>query len=204
MLPIGSDIGHDIFESNVAVQLGCENLSQSASVTQDGAQIWAEEFIEKTTSPKSTPIFDFFYSLVRRLMKGLLQLIQEAVWPCRRVNSGQSDVREVLLKGIALLVVALVAGPDLFASVEMSSTLEVLGAALFLSSIAVGARLLVTDTAIRVLYFFLPTASLISAMWHESLTSRIQAVILVSRATLFASIWVFVSCKVAKHLLVNL
>lgn len=57
-------MGHDNFESNVALRLDRENLSQSTSVTLDGAGIWTENFIEKTPGPKSTSISDLFYSLV--------------------------------------------------------------------------------------------------------------------------------------------
>ncbi len=58
-------MGHDAFESNVAVRLNRENSPQSTIVTQGGAKIWTEEFFEKALSPKSTYVFDFFYSLVR-------------------------------------------------------------------------------------------------------------------------------------------
>src|SRR5215471_5061260 len=56
---------------------------------------------------------------------------------------GASPIRsDAMLKPFILLIIVLVAGPDLFAFVELTTLLEVLGATLFVIAFAVGFKLL--------------------------------------------------------------
>jgi hypothetical protein len=55
------------------------------------------------------------------------------------------------LRLLALLLIGLAAGPEIGLAMEMTTLLEILGAALFFTSFSVGARMLVMDlvTALR-------------------------------------------------------
>jgi hypothetical protein len=70
-------------------------------------------------------------------MRAVLQLIK-TLWPGRAVRYVSTDD---YLKPLVILMIALVAGPDIVAAVELTTLLELLGAAMFLLSFAVGFKL---------------------------------------------------------------
>ena len=65
----------------------------------------------------------------------------ERLWPSR---SGQADqgFRMGLLQVALAVLITLAAGPEIVAAMEMTALLELLGASLFLTAYAAGARLL--------------------------------------------------------------
>ena len=78
-----------------------------------------------------------------------LQTLRELIWPSRPGSRRGSGSGDTLTTAIALLLIALVAGPDLFVYVELSTVLDLLGAALFLFAFAMGFRLLLSSLATR-------------------------------------------------------
>lgn len=72
-------MGHDIFESNLALQSSRENSSRFASVTQDGAEIWAQEFFEKDVESAKHLRFRFFLQSGRPVVMGVVTTIIDAL-----------------------------------------------------------------------------------------------------------------------------
>lgn len=73
-------------------------------------------------------------------MRALLQLIK-ILWPNRTVVAGRHLSADDYLKPAVILLIALVAGPDILAAIELTTLLELLGAAMFLLSFAIGLKL---------------------------------------------------------------
>ncbi len=89
-------------------------------------------------------------------MDAWLQILRERIWPSRPGTRRGTVLGNGLATPIVLLLVALVAGPDLFVYVELSTLLDLLGAALFLFVFAMGFRLLLTDVAAQLRSAFVP------------------------------------------------
>lgn len=70
-------------------------------------------------------------------MGTLLRLIAETVWPVRS-NGRVVPRNNAYLKLLVILMIAIVAGPDFFAAMELTTLLELIGATMFLLSVAVG------------------------------------------------------------------
>lgn len=73
-------------------------------------------------------------------MRALLQLIK-VLWPGRTSVAGRHVSADDYLKVVVILIIALVAGPDIVAAIELTTLLELLGAAMFLLSFAIGFKL---------------------------------------------------------------
>jgi hypothetical protein len=69
------------------------------------------------------------------------QSILERIWPSRSGPSASQGHRMTLLQATIAMAIALAAGPDVILAMEMTTLLEMLGASLFLSAFAAGARL---------------------------------------------------------------
>jgi hypothetical protein len=87
-------------------------------------------------------------------MSTLLHTLREYILPSRPSARRGAGLRDSLATPIALLLVAIVAGPDLFVYVELSTILDLLGAALFLFAFAMGFRLLLLSTASQLRFIF--------------------------------------------------
>lgn len=88
-------------------------------------------------------------------MGGLLRLIAQTVWPARANSAGAP--REAYLKFLVIVMIALTAGPDAFAVMELTTLLELLGAALFLLTVGVGLQALGLSALHTLRKFLLPT-----------------------------------------------
>jgi hypothetical protein len=73
-------------------------------------------------------------------MTNLLRLLRELVWPVTARPRSDSNV-DAYLRPVLLLAIALLAGPDLFAVVEATTLLDLLGATLFLTAFVVWHRM---------------------------------------------------------------
>ena len=67
--------------------------------------------------------------------------ILERLWPSRRGQADQGFRMGLVQLALTLLITA-AAGPEIFAAMEMTALLELLGAGLFLTAYAAGVRLL--------------------------------------------------------------
>ena len=73
-------------------------------------------------------------------MREIIRLLAQRLWPMHGSASLRSDTD---LNPLIVLLLVLVAGPDLLAAMEFTSLLELLGASLFLLAFATGFRMLV-------------------------------------------------------------
>jgi hypothetical protein len=75
-------------------------------------------------------------------MRNFMQLLAESLWPTRPKSPANGFSWYAFLRPFIILVIVLLVGPDLFAYVELSTLLELLGSTLFLVAFAVGYRML--------------------------------------------------------------
>jgi hypothetical protein len=74
-------------------------------------------------------------------MQNQWQTLLEDLWPSRSLPRHLLWRREALLFLVIALAISLAAGPEVFAAMEMTTLLELLGASLFMTAFAAGARL---------------------------------------------------------------
>lgn len=66
----------------------------------------------------------------------------EFLWPSRFDPTASRERRTAQLQACIAIAIALAAGPEVFAAMEMTVLLEMLGATLFLTAFAAGAKLM--------------------------------------------------------------
>jgi hypothetical protein len=69
------------------------------------------------------------------------QVFLELIWPSRYDPIASHERRIALLQAVIAMAIALAAGPEIFAAMEMTALMELLGAILFLTAMAAGAKL---------------------------------------------------------------
>lgn len=69
------------------------------------------------------------------------QALLELLWPSRYDPAASRERRIALLQVGIAVAIALAAGPEIIAAMEMTALMELLGATLFLTSFAAGAKL---------------------------------------------------------------
>jgi len=86
------------------------------------------------------------------------QTFLELLWPSRYDPIASYERRIALLQAVLAMAIALAAGPEIFWAMEMTAVMELLGAILFLTAMAVGAKLVALSiwSAIRNIAFPLP------------------------------------------------
>src|SRR3982751_1980788 len=96
-------------------------------------------------------------------MRHSWQTLLELLWPSRYDPIASRARRLALLQAGIAIVIALAAGPEIFLAMEMTAVLELLGAILFLTAMALGAKLgaLSICRAIYGLAFRVPPAAII-------------------------------------------
>jgi len=75
-------------------------------------------------------------------MRALLHLFTDVFRPARRGLHANRAPADVYLKPLILLLIGLLVGPDLLAVVELTTLLELLGAAMFIVAFAAGYKLI--------------------------------------------------------------
>src|SRR4029077_2080877 len=110
-----------------------------------------------------------------------IQLIAESLWPsCSGAPSGRTS-REACLKLLAILMIVLIAGPDIFAATELTTILELFGATMFLLSFAVGFWMLGLAAFEGLRDFLLPVEQVALIKMRGEPAARIQGACLVCR-----------------------
>jgi len=89
-------------------------------------------------------------------MRVLLQLLSALFRRPGLGSNARSEPLDTYLKPLILVLIALLVGPDLFALVELTTLLEVLGAAMFILAFAASGRLLLTTALGRARRLLLP------------------------------------------------
>src|SRR3954469_25829903 len=74
-------------------------------------------------------------------MRQQWQAFLELVWPSRYDPIADHERRIAVLQAVLAIAIALAAGPEIFAAMEMTAFMELLGAVLFLTAMSAGARL---------------------------------------------------------------
>lgn len=75
-------------------------------------------------------------------MRNFLQQLGELLWPVHRGSHTRGASLDTFLKPFVIVVIVILVGPDVFALVELSTLLDLLGATMFLFAFAVAFRLL--------------------------------------------------------------
>ena len=69
------------------------------------------------------------------------QEFRELIWPSRYDPIANHERRIAVLQAVLAIAIALAAGPEFFAAMEMTAFMELLGAVLFLTAMSAGVRL---------------------------------------------------------------
>jgi hypothetical protein len=69
------------------------------------------------------------------------QALRELIWSSRHDPIASHERRMAMLQAIIAMAIALSAGPEIFAAMEMTALMEVLGTVLFLAAMSAGAKL---------------------------------------------------------------
>jgi hypothetical protein len=96
-------------------------------------------------------------------MKYQWQALLEVIWPARSGRAGSQARRMTLMQAAIALAIFVAWGPEIFAAMEMTALLEMLGASLFLTAYAAGARL-AAKTLWRTAYDILLPAAQMSVL----------------------------------------
>jgi|SRR5215510_9148656 len=96
-------------------------------------------------------------------MRSQWQYFLELIWPSRYDPSTSHKHRIALLEVLLAVAIAVAAGPEIFAAVEMTALMELLGGVLFLTAMGAGARLVALDiwSAIYNLLFPVPFSAIV-------------------------------------------
>ena len=101
----------------------------------------------------------------------------ESLYPSRSGPSASEDRRMPLLQAGIALAIALAAGPEIFAAMEMTALLEVLGASLFLTACAAGAKLAARRVWRAVCDIALPAAEIYVIRFDPSVRAKTRALV---------------------------
>src|SRR3954470_16928586 len=113
-------------------------------------------------------------------MRQQWQAFRELVWSSRYGPIANHERRIALLQAILAVAIALAAGPEIFAAMEMTAFMELVGAVLFLTAMSAGLRLAVLSiwSAGRSIAFPIPLPVVVRA--KTSLLAKILASIYVA------------------------
>src|SRR6185295_5981101 len=91
-------------------------------------------------------------------MREQWQALLELVWPSHYDPIASHERRVAVLQAVLAIAISLAAGPEVFAAMEMTAVMELLGAVLFLTAMSAGARLLALSiwSGIRSIVFPIP------------------------------------------------
>jgi hypothetical protein len=96
-------------------------------------------------------------------MRNQWQDFLELIWSSRYDPIASHQYRLALLEVFLAVVIALAAGPEIFAAMEMTALMELLGGVLFLTAMGAGARLVALNlwNAIYRVTFPVPLAAIV-------------------------------------------
>jgi hypothetical protein len=115
------------------------------------------------------------------MLRALLQLIAESFWPVRSGAPTNRTSQDAYLKPLVILVIALLAGPELFAAAELTTILELVGATMFLLAFAIGFELLALAALEWLRRLLLPVDCVILIKVHGKPSAAIHGAFLAYR-----------------------
>src|SRR6185295_5724576 len=98
-------------------------------------------------------------------MRQQWQAFLELIWSSRCDPIASYERRVALLQAVLAIAIALAAGPEVFAAMEMTAFMELLGAVLFLTAMSAGVRLVALSiwSSIRSIAFPIPLPVVVRA-----------------------------------------
>jgi len=105
------------------------------------------------------------------------QSFLELLWPSRSDASASQSRRMAFLQVGIALAIALAAGPEIFLAIEMTTLLELLGASLFLTAFATGAKFTVWSSWRAARNTLLPAAEIYVIRSNAAVSAKAQALI---------------------------
>jgi hypothetical protein len=125
---------------------------------------------------------------MRHQWRALLELI----WPSRYGPTASHERRIALLQAGIAIAIALAAGPEIFAAMEMTALLELLGAILFLTAMAAGAKLVALSIWNAICNTALPAPQMAVVLSDASTPAKALALIYVTAHATLCMTMVFV------------
>jgi len=125
-------------------------------------------------------------------MQSQWRTLLEDLWPSRSVPRDLLWRREALLFIAIAIAIALAAGPEIVAAMEMTTLLELLGASLFMTAFTVGARLVLIGLWNAVCSVVLPAPQLVVIRSGASAPAKAVALIYVSAHATWCLAFVFI------------
>jgi hypothetical protein len=113
-------------------------------------------------------------------MQSQWQTLLEDLWPSRSVPRDLLWRREALLFIAIALAISLAAGPEILAAMELTTLLELLGATLFMTAFAAGAKLALMGLWNAIGRLVLPAPQLVIFRSGASVPARAAALIYVT------------------------
>jgi len=110
-------------------------------------------------------------------MRHQWQSLLEHLWPSRSGPSASQERRIALLQAGIALAIALASGPEIFAAIELTTLLELLGASLFLTAFAAGAKLTAMSLWRAACNILLPAGQIAVIRSDAAVTAKAQALI---------------------------
>jgi hypothetical protein len=104
------------------------------------------------------------------------QQLLERIWPSRSGPTTEHAFRNAILHMALLLAIALAAGPDAIAAMELNALLEILGATLFLTVYTSSAKLMAVEFGRAIRNMSLPLAPLLLVRSDAPRLERMRAV----------------------------
>ena len=119
-------------------------------------------------------------------MRNQWQDLLELIWSSRYDPIASRKYRIALLEVFLAVVIAVAAGPEIFAALEMTALMELLGGVLFLTAMGTGARLVAFNiwNAIYRLAFPVPLAAIVRP--NASIPRRAFAYVYVAAIALWS------------------
>jgi hypothetical protein len=106
----------------------------------------------------------------------------ESLQPARPNAPSRGTAADAYLKPLIILMIGLLAGPEILVAVELTTILEILGAALFLLSFAVGFRMLGLAALEWLRRFLLPVEYVALIRMRGIPAARIHGAFLIGRS----------------------
>jgi hypothetical protein len=117
--------------------------------------------------------------------------------PARSSAPNSRTSAEAYLKPLVILLIGLLAGPDIFVAVELTTILELLGATLFLLTFAVGFRMLGLAALEWLRKFLLPVEYVALIKMSGKPSARIYGAFLIFRINCRRGLLLYCLCFVA-------
>jgi hypothetical protein len=118
-------------------------------------------------------------------MRALLQAIADLLWPERSKASATGFPADVYLRPLIILMIVLLAGPDIFAVTELATILELFGATMFLLTFAVGFWIVGIAAFDSLRQFLLPIEHVALIRMRRNPVAIVNGVLLIGRQGLY-------------------